>query len=104
MAAKYKRGEHVRVREGSPTGHFRTPVYIQGKVGIIEGVHGHFRNPEALARGCDGLPKEYLYLIRFSQGDVWEKHPSPYLASQGPSDELLIDIYEHWLLPLDISC
>ena len=36
MAAKFKPGDTVRVRVGSPPGHFRTPAYIQGKTGVIE--------------------------------------------------------------------
>ncbi len=93
MAAKFKPGDKVRIRVGSPPGHFRTPAYIQGKTGIIEALHGAFRNPESLAHGSDGLPKQFLYLVRFDQTHVWQ----PYTAA--PRDKLLIDIYEHWLEP-----
>lgn len=78
---------------GSPPGHFRTPTYIQGKIGTVEVIQGLFRNPESLAYGGDGLPKQFLYWVRFDQTHVWER----YLGS--PQDKLLIDIYEHWLEP-----
>jgi nitrile hydratase len=91
MSAKFKPGDKVRVRSGSPPGHFRTPSYIQGKTGSVAAVHGAFRNPESLAYGGDGLPKQFLYLVCFDQTQVW----SQYLASQ--QDTLFIDIYEHWL-------
>jgi nitrile hydratase subunit beta len=93
MAAKFKPGDKVRVRMGTPPGHFRTPAYIQGRTGVIEATHGAFRNPESLAHGGDGLPKQLLYLVRFDQMHVWARYPS------APQDKLLIDLYEHWLEP-----
>ena len=94
MTAKFKPGDRVRVRVDSPPGHFRTPAYIQSKTGLVEAVHGAFRNPESLAYSGDGLPKQFLYLVRFDQPQVWEQ----YAAS--PQDKLFIDIYEHWLEPV----
>ena len=94
MTAKFKPGDRVRVRVDSPPGHCRTPAYIQSKTGLVEAVHGAFRNPESLAYSGDGLPKQFLYLVRFDQPQVWEQ----YAAS--PQDKLFIDIYEHWLEPV----
>jgi len=91
MNTKFKPGDRVRVRSGSPPGHFRTPTYIQGKTGSVVAVHGAFRNPESLAYGGDGLPKQFLYLVCFDQTRIWNQ----YTAS--PQDTLFIDIYEHWL-------
>ncbi len=93
MAAKFKPGEQVRVRVGSPPGHFRTPEYIQGKIGAVTAVHGEFRNPESLAYGSDGLPKQFLYLVRFDQTQLWPRYTTP------SSDTLFVDVYEHWLEP-----
>jgi nitrile hydratase subunit beta len=93
MRSKFRPGDRVRVRVGSPAGHFRTPAYIQGKTGVVAAVHGAFRNPESLAYGGDGLPRQYLYLVRFEQPQVW----GTYAASL--QDQLFIDIYEHWLEP-----
>lgn len=93
MGARFKPGDRVRVRAGSPPGHFRTPTYIQGKTGAVEAIHGAFGNPESLAHGGDGLPKQFLYLVRFDQTRLWKNY-------QGRSqDKLLVDIYEHWLDP-----
>lgn len=91
MESKFKPGDRVRIRVGEPPGHFRTPVYVQGKVGQVERIHGAYRNPETLAHGGDGLPKSVLYLIRLDQTDVWQSYAAP------GHDTLLIDIYEHWL-------
>ena len=89
--ARFHPGDSVRVCVGSSPGHFRTPEYIQGKVGVIEATHAAYRNPETLAYGGDGLPKQFLYLVRFDQTDIWAGYDS------SPRDILLIDIYEHWL-------
>lgn len=92
-AAKFKPGDRVRVRVASPPGHIRTPAYVQGKIGSIEALHGDFRNPESLAYSGDGLPKQFLYLVRFDQTRLWERYAG------SPRDALLVDLYEHWLEP-----
>ena len=89
---KFKVGDRVQVRAEDRPGHIRTPWYIRGKTGWIERIHGEFLNPESLAFGGDGLPKRRLYLVGFSQADVWGR-------AQAPKDKLLVDIYEHWLDP-----
>jgi hypothetical protein len=92
---KYRPGEKVRVRLGSPPGHFRTPRYIQGKVGRVEALCGIFKNPESLAYGGTGLPEQPLYRVEFAQTEVWRDYRGP------ASDKILVDLYEHWLEPVD---
>ena len=92
---KYQPGDWVKVRRGAPPGHFRTPEYIQGKIGRVAELCGIFRNPESLAHGGPGLPRQPLYRVEFAQDQVWEHY-------RGPSaDKLLVDIYEHWLDPVN---
>lgn len=93
MAAKFRPGDAVRIRVDSPPGHFRTPSYIQGKTGVVATLHGAFPNPESLAHGGDGLPKQFLYLVQFDQTQLWSQYPSTL------QDKVRIDIYEHWLEP-----
>ena len=90
---KYQPGEQVRVRVGSPPGHFRTPEYIQGKTGRVAALCGVFPNPESLAHGGSGLPRQPLYQVEFVQVEVWDGYTGP------AGDKLLVDIYEHWLEP-----
>ena len=94
MSPKFLPGQRVRVRGDSPPGHVRTPFYIRGKIGWIERVHGAFRNPEELAYGREGLPKKELYLVGFRQSEVWPDYPVA-------RDTLYVDIFEHWLEPLE---
>jgi nitrile hydratase len=89
--ARFRPGDRVRVRAGDPPHHIRTPTYIQGKTGRIAAVHGAFRNPETRAHGGSGLPKPFLYLVRFDLSDLWAP------GAAGPGDRLFIDLYEHWL-------
>jgi nitrile hydratase len=82
----------VRVRQIERSGHLRTPAYVRGKSGWIERVHGVFRNPESLAYGGDGLPRQPLYMVGFCQSDLWSDR---YVESANGT--LYVDIYEHWL-------
>ena len=92
-AAKFRPGDRVRVRLAIPAGHCRTPAYVRGKTGVVERVQGAFRNPESLAYGLDGLPKQSLYLVRFDHTQLWGAYRG------APHDTLLLDIFEHWLEP-----
>lgn len=92
--ARFRPGDRVWVRDEERPGHIRTPHYIRGRTGLIEAVHGTFRNPESLAYGGDGLPKRPLYSVEFLQSEVW---PSRYHGS--PHDRIYVDIFEHWLEP-----
>jgi nitrile hydratase len=89
---KFKPGDRVRVHDHTPPGHVRTPAYVRGKRGWIERVHGEFRNPESLAYGGDGLPRQPLYLVGFRQADLWHDR-----YAESPADCLYVDVYEHWL-------
>jgi hypothetical protein len=87
----YRPGQRVRVADCPHQGHHRTPGYVKGKIGSVQRVHASFANPEQLAYGTDGLPKQPLYLVGFAQRDVWPNY-------QGQSDDrIYVDIFEHWL-------
>ena len=88
---KYKPGDQVRVGTDAPPGHIRTPSYIRGKLGRVVKLWGVFLNPELLAFGKPGFPKQPLYQIEFDQKAVWETYNGP------PGDKLRVDIYQHWL-------
>lgn len=94
---RFKPGDPVRVKTDDRPGHIRTPFYIRGKTGRVERVYGEFLNPESLGHGGDGLPKKPLYLVAFSQSEVWEQY-------QPAGDKVLVDIYEHWLEPAREGC
>lgn len=88
-------GKRVRVRADAPKGHLRTPWCVRGKTGVVERICGHFHNPETLAYGEDGLPKQPLYRVRFALADLWSEAPKGF----GEQDTLDVELYEHWLEP-----
>ncbi|MEO6022292.1 MAG: SH3-like domain-containing protein [Burkholderiales bacterium] len=84
-------GDRVTVREAFAPGHIRTPWYVRGHAGTVERLCGVFGNPEELAYGRSGLPRQPLYRVRFTQRDLW-----PDYAGQA-NDTIEIEIYQHWL-------
>jgi hypothetical protein len=93
----FKTGERVHVRQVDSQGHIRTPHYIRGRTGVIERFVGFFRNPEELAYGRSGEPHRALYRVRFVQSHVWPDYDG------AAGDTVDIDIYEHWLQPVNPS-
>jgi nitrile hydratase len=99
MTARFRPGEPVRVAAERPAislgrQHIRTPHYVRGQTGTVAEVMGPFRNPEGLAAGEDGLPKQVLYRVRFPQPQLWPGYRGP------ARDTLEVEIYEHWLEPV----
>jgi len=84
-------GQRVRVSSREHVGHHRTPGYLKGKSGVVEGLHGSFTDPETRAYGTDGLPERGLYLVAFDQADVWPGYRGR------SSDRIYVDVFEHWL-------
>ena len=93
VAARFRRGDRVKVRWADVTGHIRTPWYIRGHTGVIERLCGAYANPEELAYARSGLPAQPLYRVRFTQRQVWPEYGGC------PADTIDMDIYEHWLEP-----
>jgi len=91
MTPQFQPGEKVRVRQGYPPGHVRTPWYCRGRVGVVERICGEFGNPEQLAYGLAGDPPRPLYRVRFNQAELWPDYAGP------KGDTVEIEIYQHWL-------
>lgn len=91
--ARFRTGDRVHVIAIHPPGHIRTPHYIRGKSGVIERLCGAFGNPEELAFGRAGRPRQPLYRVRFTQNHVWPDYRGPI------TDTVDIEIYQHWLEP-----
>ena len=91
--SRFAEGDVVQVRRSYPPGHLRTPTFIRGKQGVVDALAGAYANPEELAYGRSGTPKQQLYRVRFWQCEVWPD----YVGST--TDSIVVDIYEHWLAP-----
>jgi hypothetical protein len=64
---RFQPGDRVQVRAARPPGHVRTPWSIRGRVGVVERCCGAYGNPEQLAYGRSGEPRQPLYRVRFRQ-------------------------------------
>jgi nitrile hydratase len=95
MSDRFAPGARVRVRSLHPPGHIRTPHYLRGRDGVVESLAGHHANPEELAYGRDGLPREALYRVRFEQRALWPDYGG------AAGDSVVADLYEHWLEPAE---
>lgn len=84
-------GDRIRIRPRTPIGHYRTPMYVRGKMGHIERVLDLFLDPEAEGYGKNEGGEIRLYRVRFKQHDLWPDYAG------GPEDELQIEMYEPWL-------
>ena len=85
-------GRQVRVKLDWPETrgpcHIRTPHYVRGETGVIERHLGDFPNPEDLAFARPAAVVS-LYHVRFDPKPFWPEGVAP--------DELVIEIFEHWL-------
>ena len=91
LPQRFRVGDPVRVKPEFRPGHLRTPWYIRGKVGVIDGTIGNYWNPETSAQGSDGRPERMVYHVCFKQTDLWPDYHGK------NSDELIVDIQDHWL-------
>ena len=89
--AKFTRGDRVKVSRRYPNGHHRTPWYIQGRRGVVLEFRGMYLNSETRAHGDSGMPELPMYRVEFEQTHLWSDY------AESPSDQLWIDLYEHWL-------
>ena len=89
----FKIGDRVDVKLGPPEDHCRTPTYLRGTSGEVVELIGRYHNPSLLAFHKPGLPKAWLYRVRFKQKNIWDQ----YKGSE--RDCVIADLYEHWLTP-----
>ncbi|HSZ93424.1 MAG TPA: SH3-like domain-containing protein [Acetobacteraceae bacterium] len=92
--ADYAAGTRVRVKNDWPETrgkvHIRTPHYLRGMQGAVVRKLGAYPNPEDLAFARPAAQRA-LYHVAFAQPAVWQEGKA--------GDELLVEIYEHWLEP-----
>jgi nitrile hydratase len=94
-APELRAGQRVRVRSWEPKTYNRTPAYLRGHEGVVHQVQGKFLDQEKQAYGNSGLPRRRLYQVRFPQAALWPDYRGP------RGDSLIVDLFEHWLEPLD---
>ena len=85
-------GDRVRVDTRSPIGHYRVPLYLRGKAGVVEGIiepAAVDNEEEGFGRNA-GLRRHY-YRVAFPMPEIW-----PDYTGQA-QDRLMIEVFETWL-------
>lgn len=95
LTPRFSVGDAVRVINLGKPGHVRTPDYILGHTGVVIQRCGLFLNPEDLAVGITHGPVVALYRVQFPMHALWPEPP------HHPDDVLCIEIYDHWLAPVE---
>lgn len=94
----FKPGDRIRVLTRSPVGHYRVPLYLRGKRGIVEMVISpKAADNEAEGFGHDAGDRGRYYRISVLMRELWQDY-------QGNArDALNIEVYQSWLekLPLE---
>jgi nitrile hydratase len=91
--SRFRAGDKVRISVRYPIGHYRTPIYVRGKSGVVERVLAEFLNPEEEGFGRNEGAKVRLYRVSLDQRELWPDYGG------GPRDKLQLEIYEPWLEP-----
>src|SRR3954468_12079813 len=88
----FRPGDRARVDPRSPIGHYRVPLYLRGKSGVIEGViHPAAVDNEAEAFGRNAGSARHYYRVAFAMTELWPDYTGP------GRDRLLIEVFESWL-------
>ncbi len=94
MSDRFAVGQRVRIADRTPPVHHRVPAYAKGHIGTIERLCGMHGQPEHYIRD-DGEPLTRLYRVRIPQRSLWADY------SGSSDDKLDIEIFEHWLEPVE---
>ena len=91
----FTQGQRVRVLPLPTIGHSRVPEYARGAVGSVERVLRPFLIPEDDAFGRPEGRKRTLYRVRLQTSLLWKDYRG------ATSDEVQLEVYEHWLEPIE---
>jgi nitrile hydratase subunit beta len=88
----FQPGETVRVMTRSPIGHYRVPIYLRGRKGIVEKVMEPMQvDNEREGYGQNAGNKRHYYRVAFSLKELWADYAGP------AHDKLNIEVFENWL-------
>jgi nitrile hydratase len=88
----FRPGDAVRILTRLPIGHYRVPIYLRGKIGVVEAVvepAGVDNEEEGYGRNAGA--KRHYYRIAVPLTGIWAE----YVGS--PRDGLRIEVFETWL-------
>lgn len=91
-APAFQPGDRVRVGTRSPVGHYRVPLYLRGKSGVVEAViEPAGLNNEEEGYGRNARSKLHYHRVGFPMPELWPGYAGP------AQDRLHIEVFETWL-------
>jgi nitrile hydratase len=84
-------GEKVKVVERFPLGHYRVPLYLRGKTGVVERLVQPAVDNEEEGFGRNAGMRRHYYRIAFPMTKIWGHYAG------APQDRLYIEVFETWL-------
>jgi nitrile hydratase subunit beta len=85
-------GDAVRVFNRTPVGHYRVPISVRGKKGLIDFVRVPTSvNNEEEGYGRNAGARLHYYRVAIPMTEIWPN----YLGS--PIDDLRVEVFETWL-------
>lgn len=85
-------GERVRISQRFPIGHYRVPLYVRGKQGVVEKILSPMAiNNEDEGYGRNAGIKGHYYRVGILLSELWPEYAGP------AQDRLVIEIFETWL-------
>jgi len=88
----FRAGDTIRIASRSPIGHYRVPIYLRGKTGLVEEVI----EPRAVDNEEEGYGRNagkrlHYYRIAVPMTEIWPDYTG------SPRDGLRIEVFETWL-------
>ena len=90
----FQAGEQVRVVERFPLGHYRVPLYLRGKTGVVDRLVQAAVDNEEEGFGRNAGMKRHYYRITVPMAEVWHDYDGAL------HDRLYIEVFETWLEPV----
>ena len=87
----FQPGQKVRVMEQYPLGHYRVPLYLRGRSGVVERLVQPAIDNEEEGFGLNAGLQRHYYRIAVPMSEIWPDY------AVGSRDHLYIEVYETWL-------
>src|ERR1700722_2297135 len=91
-ASRFHAGDRVAIPTRFPIGHYRVPLYIRGKTGVVESVtEPPAVNNEEEGFGRNAGMKRHYYRLAIPLAELWPGYTG------SANDGLRIEVSESWL-------
>ncbi len=87
----FRPGDRVRVALRFPLGHYRVPLYLRGKTGVVERLVQPAVDNEEEGFGRNAGMRRHYYRIAVPMAEIWREYAGAGL------DQLYIEVFETWL-------